>query len=173
MENALKNIGITLAVLLVLTGIGAVVTRVAFYDFVENYEMAYMFDKSKGEIILLKDDKGRLQTGYVFSYPLINSIHKIDLRPLQVCINANSRVLNCKLVQFNPEGFSTFIEWHGRGDYTKFQLEEILKSYAYDTDPSSYSFLTIKKELKGENVDLVNTIELTTENELVEKDSLF
>jgi hypothetical protein len=28
---------------------------------------------------------------------------------MQVTINANNRVLNAKLVQFNPKGFKTFI----------------------------------------------------------------
>lgn len=170
--NKLRNLGIALASLLILTLLVVGVTRAAFYDFVENYEMAYMFDKAKGEINILQDENGKLRSGYVFSYPIINSIHKIDLRPMQVCINANSRVLNCKLVEFNPDGFSTFIEWHGRGDYSKYTLEEILKSYAYDNSPNSYPFLTIKKELKGENVNL-DTTKTSIKNELIQTDSIF
>jgi hypothetical protein len=162
--------------LLVLTLIvGLIFVRVAFFDFVDNYEMAYLFDKRKGEIYVLKDEKGNLKNGYIFSYPFINSVHKIDLRPMQVCINANSRVLNCKLVEFNPKGFDLFIEWHGRADYTAYQLKDIMTSYAYDESSQKYPFLNILKELKNEDYtdNLPNTNIKTNEfTEGVEEDSI-
>jgi hypothetical protein len=67
---------------------------------------------------------------------------------MQVTINANNRVLNAKLVQFNPKGFKTFIAWHGNSNYEQINLKDILMSYAYDPTNKSYDFLTILKELK-------------------------
>jgi len=78
---------------------------------------------------------------------------------MQVTINANNRVLNAKLVQFNPKGFKTFVAWHGNGNYTQLTLNDILMSYAYDPSNKNYDFLTIKKELKNEdntNIDETN-----------------
>jgi hypothetical protein len=90
---------------------------------------------------------------------------------MQVCINANSRVLNCKLVEFNPEGFETFIAWHGRGNYRQMNLEDILMSYAYDPSNKKYNFLTIKKELKNEDVDY--SLELADNDDLnIVKDTI-
>ena len=66
--------------------------------------------------------------------------------------NNNSRVLNCKLVEFNPKGFKTLISWHGRQDYSGPIFENIMMSYAYDPSSKSYPFLTITKELKNENI---------------------
>lgn len=153
MENKSLNekIWIGIGSLIIIIIFLAVLGKFLFLDFVDNYEMAYLFDKRKGEIYLLKDENGNLKNGYIFSYPFIQSVHKIDMRPMQVCINANSRVLNCKLVEFNTEGFNLFIEWHGRADYTMNQLTEIMKSYAYDNSSQKYPFLNILKELKNED----------------------
>ena len=56
------------------------------------------------------------------------------MRPRQLCINANNRVLNCKLVRFNPAGFQQFVAWHGANAFDDDDAGyEILKSYAFDT----------------------------------------
>ena len=67
-------------------------------------------------------------------------------------IGSNARVLNCKLVRFNPRGLKTFISWHGRGNYNidpsrtiTTDFEDLLMSYAYD-DTHEYDFLIIEKE---------------------------
>lgn len=146
-----QKVGLALGAFVVLVLVLALMARVMFFDFVDNYEMAYLFDKRKGEIYVLKDDMGNLKNGYIFSYPFVQSVHRLDLRPMQVCINANQRVLNCKLVEFNPDGFDLFIEWHGRADYTTFQLKDIMTSYAYDESKQKYPFLNILKELKNED----------------------
>lgn len=97
------------------------------------------------------------RSGYFLTCPLIYSVHTIDKRPTQVTMNANNRVLNAKLVEFNTRGWKTFVAWHGRNDYsnesaggsTTGNLNEILRSYAYDGNGRSYSFLNILKELKS------------------------
>ena len=91
-------------------------------------------------------------TGYIPQMPIVQSVHHIDLRPMQVCISAIQRVLNCKLVQFNTTGIETFIAWHGRGNYDigAGQFNEILKNYAYDGSGKDYPFLTVLRELKND-----------------------
>ena len=148
--------GITLFLLIVLA-----LGRMLFFNFIENYELAYKFDKNLGTIEVLKNKDGSLQKGYIYSYPFVVSVHSIDLRPVQVCItgdmSTNGRVLNCKLVEFNPDGLDTFIEWHGRDNYSNTSLESILKIYAYDgSDGKKYPFLTILKELKTDDDKVVN-----------------
>jgi hypothetical protein len=130
-----------------------IIFRTAFIKFVDNYEYAYEFNMSTGKTKALVNKDGTPQHGYFFVVPFYKIVHTIDMRPMQVCINANSRVLNCKLVEFNPEGLSTFISWHGRGDYSGVYLEDILKSYAYDPSNKSYPFMIIKKELKNEDFE--------------------
>jgi len=155
--NKVQIILISLVLFLLFSTFSA---RFMFFDFVENYELAYIFDKKTGKIEVLENKDGSLKTGYIFSYPFTQSVHRIDLRPLQVCINANSRVLNCKLVRFDKRGLDLFIEWHGRGDYNQFLLVDILKSYAYDDGNTlEYTFLTILKELKNQNYEKGNEVE--------------
>lgn len=133
-------LGAIVAVLVVL----AVLFRITFVNFIDNYQIGYKFDTRDGKITILSE------TGYVVTPPYLVKVHTIDLRPMQVCINANQRVLNCKLVQFNKEGLDLFLSWHGRTDYEGNNLNEILKSYAYDGSGKNYPFLTIIRELKPE-----------------------
>lgn len=89
---------------------------------------------------------------------------------MQVCISSIQRVLNCKLVHFDPNlkdqetglaGWELFIKWHGRNDYEgpgtsggvgSGSFKEILTNYAYDGTGRSYAFLVVEKELKGDTV---------------------
>lgn len=140
--------------LILLPIVGAICFRSCCVTFVDNYELGYRYDLRTGQVSRV----GR--TGYVLHYPLIIKIHTVDLRPMQVCINANSRVLNCKLVQFNPDGLETFIAWHGRDNYdggsasmsgsVTGSFNNILMSYAFDGSGKTYPFLTVIRELKPE-----------------------
>ncbi len=129
--------------------------------FVDNYELGYRYDRRDGTITLV----GR--TGYVLYPPIVVDIHTVDMRPMQVCINANARVLNCKLVQFDANGLETFLNWHGRADYDAptssgggdatssttthtTQFSNILMSYAFDGSGKNYPFLKVIRELKPE-----------------------
>ena len=142
--------------ILILAFVGALLFRMMFVNFVDNYELAYKFDARSGAVTLLEGH------GYYVTPPLLVSVHHIDLRPMQVCISANQRVLNCKLVQFNPDGASQFISWHGRDNYDgpgnasrqgsagTTTFSEILKAYAYEGTGKSYPFLTILRDLRTE-----------------------
>lgn len=148
------GIGIILIILL-LAVIGIILFRITAVTLVENYEYSYKFDRRTGEIISLG------QSGYVIAPPILVSVHKIDTRPMQVCISAIQRVLNCKLVQFNPEGLQLFVKWHGRGNYSNEDgsrenpavFNQILMAYAYEGSGHKYPFLTVIRELKSEEVE--------------------
>lgn len=133
-------LGVIVAVLVVFT----VLFRMIFVNFIDNYQIGYKFDARDGKITTLSE------TGYVVTLPYVVKVHTVDLRPMQVCINANQRVLNCKLVQFNKDGLDLFLSWHSRTNYEGVNLNEILKSYAYDGSGKNYPFLTIIRELKPE-----------------------
>lgn len=110
-----------------------------FVAFVDNYEYGFTYDKFTGKIEHIE------HTGWVVRNPWHYSVHTVDIRPYQVSISANSRILNAKLVRFNPAGLETFVEWHGRaaGDETSGMLE-ILKCYAFDRDEGrDCPFLTV------------------------------
>jgi len=110
---------------------------------VENYELGFIFDRVTGTIEPV--DK----QGWVVRTPIRYSVHVIDMRPHQLTISANQRVLNAKLVRFNPKGLQTFVEWHGRkaGDDTS-NLQEILKCYAFDVaDGKDCPFLEVIQEI--------------------------
>lgn len=115
-----------------------------FVTTVENYELGFVFDRYTGEIETIE------KKGWVVRTPLRYSVHTIDLRPYQLTISANQRVLNAKLVQFNPEGLDTFVQWHGRdaGD-DLYNLKEILKCYAFALDSGKdCPFLTVLQEIE-------------------------
>ena len=162
---------IIIAALAVITLLGALTYRAAFYTYVDNYEFAYQFNGLTGELKPLVNTDGTPKQGYVYAWPIVTAVHTIDIRPMQVCINANSRVLNCKLVQFDPAGWKTFVAWHGRGDYSQMNLEDILKSYAYDPSNKTYPFLKITKELKNQDVNqtVANDTTITTQVDTTEQ----
>ncbi len=156
-------IGVTSVILITLFSL--LMYRAIFWTFIDNYEFAYSFNGHTGETkALMNPDTSNsdpYRHGYVRSFPFLNVVHTIDTRPIQICISGgastgssstSTRVLNCKLVQFNPKGYKTFIGWHGRNDYNYNNLEELLKNYAYDGSIQNYPFLTILKELKNEDV---------------------
>lgn len=168
--NSYKWITYPTALFLILLFI-ALLVRGIFFTFIDNYEFGYKFDAQTGELYPLKNKDGSLRQGYIFAWPIVNRLHTIDMRPQQICINANSRVLNCKLVQFNPDGFETFVAWHGRESYSNMKLENILKSYAYDPSNKSYPFLDVLKELKNEDYTEVKD-SLQTNQPVTPNDSL-
>ena len=148
MRSVTKTFALGIGAIMILGILALIVFRIGWVNYVENYELGYKFDSRDGQIEVLS------HTGYVVTAPVVVSVHTIDLRPMQVCINANARVLNCKLVQFNPKGVEQFLSWHGRQDYhvgggaSGADLNAILMSYAFDGSGSEYPFMTILRELK-------------------------
>jgi hypothetical protein len=140
----------------------AVVVRLSCFGYVENYELGYKFDTKSGKTTILTNSDGTFKNGYIYENPLV-LIYTIDLRPMQVSINANNRVLNAKLVQFNPKGFKTFVAWHGNSNYGQENLKDILMSYAYDDSSKDFNFLTILKELKNDNIQTNQVVQVTNQ----------
>lgn len=152
-EELMGKFLLTMIVLFVVLFIGALVFRIGWVSFVDNYELGFTFNRFNGEI------KPLYRTGYIVRWPIKYVIHSIDLRPYQISITANfgadtsygvpSRVLNAKLVRFNPNGLMTFVAWHGRdaGDDLN-NLKEIMKCYAFDKeDGKDCPFIVVLSEL--------------------------
>lgn len=152
------------SVVLAILAIGAIciflVWRMFWVTSVDNHEMAFCWNRLTGKIEIIQ------QNGWVVRAPIVNSVHTIDLRPYQIQIvadiqknasgssrnsgnNVGARILNAKLVRFNPSGLKTFIEWHGRdaGDNLS-QMLEILKAYAFSKDEGrECPFLTVISDI--------------------------
>ncbi|OGD31314.1 hypothetical protein A3C91_03005 [Candidatus Azambacteria bacterium RIFCSPHIGHO2_02_FULL_52_12] len=154
--NALARFGIYVVVTIVVSFLLLLVYRVVFLTFTDNYVTTYRYD-------LIGENKGKNtivpRNGYVFAWPFIQKVHIVDKRPMQVCISAIQRVLNCKLVQFNPAGLDLFLAWHGRDDYENngtrenpSQFNQILMAYAYEGSGKEYPFLTVIRELKPSEI---------------------
>lgn len=127
---------VTIIVACVLV-IGIPVYRYNWWTFVDSYEQGYQFDKSTGRTTVLT------RTGWHRITPFFVEIHTIDMRPVQIRIEANvdgntstdgvnTRVLNAMLVRFRPEGLNQLLEYHGRRNYDQSALAQILKIYAYE-----------------------------------------
>lgn len=142
-----------LFILLVLAFLGGSIFRWTCVTFVDNYEQGFTYDRFAGKIEKLN------RTGYIIRCPVKYVVHAIDLRPYQLSITANfgaqgtsgipARVLNAKLVQFNPAGLDTFVAWHGRdaGDALG-NLQEIMKCYAFGKDGGrDCPFITVLSEI--------------------------
>lgn len=116
---------------------------IMFVTTIEKHEFGYCFDRISGNIEVFTN------SGWVVRAPFRYSVHTIDLRPIQITISANQRVLNAKLVKFNPDGIKCFIEWHGRGAGQQvWDLAEILKCYAFDkASGEDCPFLEVVQEI--------------------------
>lgn len=128
--------------------------RIGWLKFVDKHELGFLFDKQTGSITIVQ------HAGYIRVTPFFLEGHTIDLRPSQVCNNANTRVMNCKLVQFDPKGLAKFIEWHGRdaGGVSR-ELYEILKSYAFNVDNGrDCPFLKILDEMERKSISSPITV---------------
>ena len=131
-----------------------VIWYVGWVNFVDQHRLGFSYDKFTGKISKLE------HTGWIIATPWRVDIHSIDLRPGQVCMNANSRVLNCKLVQFNPAGLENFIELHGRSAGDDQAVYEILKSYAFNVNEGKdCQFLTVLDDMRKKEISNSSPVE--------------
>lgn len=143
MEWYERTIFKVIAAIFAVCFVALLVWRAAWVTFIDNHEFGFIYDKFDGTIEKME------HTGWIVRNPFAYAVHAIDMRPYQVSISANERILNAKLVRFNPVGLETFIEWHGRdaGDRLD-NLKEILKCYAFDRDEGrDCPFLTVSSVL--------------------------
>ena len=143
LRNFLGGVLFWICFLTAIAGTGFAGYRLFFVKAVDNHEYAFKYNWWTG--VITKVEK----PGWMTTVPLVIVGHTIDGRPQQVCMNANARVLNCKLVRFNPAGLDAFILAHGRsaGD-DPHNLYEILKSYAFDGTDELPPFLFIDRKLE-------------------------
>ena len=147
MSETILNISKRWAVFYACTILSAIIGLILFIascNHLENYEYGYTFDRFSGKIEKVD------HAGWVVKPVWRYGVHRIDLRPCQVSISANARILNAKLVKFNPEGLDEFVQWHGRNAGEKpTDLHEILKSYAFNVNSGSdCPFLIIVDEMQ-------------------------
>lgn len=158
-KKVLAYVGIWSGIGLVIALIGLIFFRMLWVTTQEKHEFAYSFDRFDGTIEVYTN------SGWIVKTPIRYSVHTIDLRPMQITISANSRVLNAKLVRFDPRGLKTFIEWHGRGAESNMNngFQEILKSYAFDKENGrDCPFLEVIQEI-APNQGMISN-ETTTKN---------
>ena len=114
---------------------------------VKKHELSFTFHRIGGEIEQVSD------SGWIFRNRFTYALHKVDLRPFQVSIEANKRILNAMLVRFDPKGLNEFIRNHGQDAADdEVTFKEILKSYAFDENGGTTClFLIVEKSLSPTN----------------------
>lgn len=161
-STVMKTVMGTVGVTVLVAFFGLLMFMAMFVTNQERHEFAYSFDRYTGNIECFTN------SGWIVRTPIRYSVHTIDMRPIQITISANQRVLNAKLVRFDPRGIKTFIEWHGRGagegsnrdglhGTSTSNLAEILKCYAFDkVDGKDCPFLEVLQEIAPNQVGMVN-----------------
>ena len=143
-EIAIK-LGILIAGIAGICLIGFIVFRIFWVTSVDKHEFAFSFNRFTGGIETCTN------SGWYVRAPIKYSVYTIDCRPVQITISANQRVLNAKLVRFDPEGIETFIKWHGMNAASGMNsgnLPEILKCYAFDSvNGEDCPFLEVIQEI--------------------------
>lgn len=149
--NILQKFGVGIGVIIGLAVIGLIFFFMLWVSFIDKHELGFTYDKMTGKIDRIE------RNGWIVRTPLQYAVHTIDLRPYQIQISANQRILNAKLVRFNPEGLETFVSWHGReaGDEIN-DLLEILKCYAFDkSNGEDCPFLIVVSELSPNQGEII------------------
>ena len=133
-------------VLLALALVSFLVFWFGFVTNVDAHEMAFTFNRFGGDIEVVEEQ------GWVVRNPIRYAVHTVDMRPFQIRITTvlevDERVLNAKLVQFNPDGLQEFVDWHGRNaGESRARFREIMKTYAFAPDGgASCPFITVKQD---------------------------
>lgn len=138
--------------------LGLGIFRVSCLTYVEEYEFGYVIENNSGEMYPTE------HKGYVFSWPFLQSVYTIDLRPTQTCLFANNLVVECKTVAFNPEGWREFVRMYERKHYRVYDafekeklhgdLTEVLTYHAFSSEVNHCSFLTVLPDVVRQNPEL-------------------
>lgn len=139
----------------IFSGIGLAISTVVFYIFCLNHvapqEIGIAYNSLSGEVYVQN------HPGWYVTNPFVE-VASVETRPFQVCLNAGARILNCKLIRFNPEGASDFVKlqgfhyWNtsvnqcGNPGCSTTEFGRIMLGYAYSE--KSYPFLEIIEEIK-------------------------
>lgn len=122
------------------------------FHYTEPSQIGIMRDTISGEI-------ARDTPGWNISKPWVR-VAKIDIRPMRVCVTTSGRGFNCKLIQFEPSQYRTFVSiegfhyywWANRisfnmGYNDEYRgMKDLLRGYAYSA--KHYPFVTVLKDFQ-------------------------
>ena len=86
--------------------------------------------------------------GWYVTAPTVE-VAVIPTVPLRVTIPSEAKVINTKIVRFNPKGVDEFIRLQGFSYFSNQGIENILMGYAFSGQ--KYPFLDVLQESGGEN----------------------
>ena len=86
--------------------------------------------------------------GWYLTAPTVD-VATITTLPMKITIPSEAKVINTKIVRFNPAGIDEFIRMQGFSYYSNQGLENIFLGYAFSGQ--KYPFLDILQESGGEN----------------------
>ena len=88
--------------------------------------------------------------GWYLTSPFVE-VATVTTLPLKVTIPSEAKVINTKIVRFNPAGVDEFIRMQGFSYFTNQGIENILMGYAFSGE--KYSFLEVMQENGQERVN--------------------
>ncbi len=123
----------------------------ALVNYLDQYEVGIARNVYSGELTLQD------RPGFQVTAPWVR-VSAIDTRPMRVCITSSTRAYNCKLVQFVPSEFKTFVITQGfeyywfvnrfsfNSGYTEEYrgMKDLMRGYAFSAKP--YPFVKILEE---------------------------
>jgi hypothetical protein len=135
----------------VITVLVLLIPYLACVNYLDQYEVGIARDAYTGNVTLQD------QPGFQVTAPWVN-VSSVDTRPMRVCITSSTRAYNCKLVQFVPSEFKTFVMTQGfeyywfanrlsfNSGYTEEYrgMKDLMRGYAFSAKP--YPFVTILEE---------------------------
>src|SRR5258708_4348758 len=132
-----------------LVGLGVVaVLAVAFYCLFLNHvdinEIGVAYNSIGGKV-WVQD-----RPGWYLTSPFVE-VATITTLPLKVTIPSEAKVINTKIIRFNPVGVDQFIRMQGFSYFTDQGLENILMGYAFSGE--TYPFLEVMQENGQERVN--------------------
>ena len=136
---------------IVLVTITVITSLILFWTLFLNHiapqQIGIAYDSVNGEVSVQR------HPGWYLTHPLVQ-VASVETRPFQVCLNAGARILNCKLIRFNPDGANEFVKlqgfhyWNGGtcNNCNTTEFSRIMMGYAYSE--RTYPFIEVLEEIK-------------------------
>lgn len=119
------------------------------FHYTDSHQVAIARNEVSGELWL--DDK----PGPNISAPWVKVV-RIDIRPMRVCVSTSSRSFNCRLVEFDKNGWREFVEtegfryywWDNRFSYNSGYddeyrgMKDLLRGYSFDSEKRKFIKVT-------------------------------
>ena len=137
-----SSTGITLVVCATLILLGFLGFYVFCLNHVDVNEVGVAYNPMDGSVWIQQHDDGNY-AGWFRTSPLVK-VTCLSLLPLRVQIPSDAKIINMKIVRFNPAGAVEFVHLQGFSYSLGQYLENILLGYAYSGQ--SWPFLEIMQE---------------------------